>query len=63
MLTLDELLKLLPNSLVDQLGDEKSDPHKAAKLALAVWGVEILAQPEAKDILREKTIRFDKESL
>ncbi len=53
LFTLDELLKLLPSSLINQLGDEKSDSQEAAKMALAVWGVEILAQSEAKEILRK----------
>lgn len=52
LFSLPELLTLLPSSLADQIGEERNDKLAVAKMALAVWGVEILAQNEAKNILR-----------
>lgn len=52
LFSLDDLLKLLPASLAEQIGEEKSDKNALAKLALAVWGVEVLTQRDAKNILR-----------
>jgi superfamily II DNA or RNA helicase len=54
LFTLEELLRLLPVSLADQIGDEREDPLAVAKLALAVWGVEVLTQPDAKNALRRR---------
>lgn len=52
LFSLPDLLTLLPSSLADQIGEERKDELAVARMALAVWGVEILAQKEAKNILR-----------
>lgn len=54
LFTLEELLRLLPVSLADQIGDERENSLAVAKLALAVWGVEVLTQPDAKNTLRRR---------
>ncbi len=54
LFSLEELLRLLPISLADQIGEEREDSLAVAKLALAVWGVEVLTQPDAKNALRRR---------